>query len=141
MIDPSESLKTALITLLDGTITYNGTPVPAFSDSLPPGDFQMYILLSQFDNGDFSAKNCFVSDLSGLIIPVVKTAHTHTDTTALEYISRQICALVQPTPGSSITLSGFTNIVVYLESSITDTSLLDAERTIRKLMRWRFKVE
>lgn len=141
MIDPTQALKTALIDLLDGTITYDGRSIPAFSDTLPPTGDAEYILLSQATIADSSTKQCFIAEVSLLVTVAVSTSHTYTSTSALEQISQQVCQKIQPTPSSAIALDGYTNIVVYLENGTTDASLVEAERTLRKQLRWLFKID
>lgn len=70
MKDPVKYLKDAYYTLLNGNVTYNGSPISVYDEEANPSAGDYYIIVSTVTNTNQAVKTKFFTDLE-IVIDVV----------------------------------------------------------------------
>lgn len=98
MKDPVKFIKDAYYNLLDGAVTYNGSPIPVYDEEADPAGNTYYIIISTVTNTDQDVKTKFFSDTQ-IVIDVVTLLDYQMpkEKEIVDVICGKIMNLVRPT--------------------------------------------
>lgn len=102
MKDGVKFIKDAYYTLLDGAVTYNGSPIPVYDEEAEPSGNDYYIIISTVTDTDNPNKHKFINETTVLIDVVTKMDYTITKTKEIvDVITGKVLQLVLPSINST----------------------------------------
>lgn len=140
MKDPVKFIKDAYYALLDGAITYNGSPIPVYDEEADPAGNTYYIIISTVTDTDQPVKTKFFTDTQIVIDVVTLLDYQMTKQKEIvDVICGKIMDLVLPTPDTTgiADTADFQVISVRRESSnhlpVLDTG---TKKVVRRILRY-----
>ena len=148
MKDPSEKIREAIYTALNGNLSYNAQNVDVFSDPADDdlsakrtNDFYVYVLIGDQTMEDVSSKDKFHTD-NTFIIDIVTGFKGYGSKAVVNDISSQVLQILTPSRASVLDLGvDFVNTFLYMEWSGPLQEETGTHRVLRKLIRFRLEVE
>lgn len=140
MKDPVKFIKDAYYDLLDGNITYNGSPIPVYDEEADPSGNSFYIIISTVTDTDKPVKSKFFSDTQIVIDVITLLDYQITkEKEIVDVICGKIMNLVLPTPDTTgiADTADFQAVSVRRESSnhlpVADTG---TKKVVRRVLRF-----
>jgi hypothetical protein len=140
MKDGVKFIKDAYYTLLDGAVTYNGSPIPVYDEESDPAGNDYYIIVSTVTDTNIGNKHKFFNETTVLIDVITKIDYTlPKQKEIVDVITGKVLNLVIPSVGTTGLTedSNFQIVDVRKETSyhfpILDTG---SKKIVRRLTRF-----
>lgn len=142
MKDIGKVIRTAIVTALDGNITYNSINVGIFDEAPTEAQTQPYIILSTQTESDASNNARFVTEGS-ILLDIVTIQGASVTKEIAENISDQILDILQPTVTTTgLTLqTGFSLTYFRKESATYLHATTNTSQMLRKVLRFAFRIQ
>lgn len=129
----------ALVSLLDGNLSYNGTNVPVYSGNPPEDVPSMYVQIGSILTVERGLKDRF-GHTGSFDIQVIDSSGVNQSTPLkAETITSAVMGLVKPNVVSVLSLTNFDMVYLVLSNTNTAPTIFDTNTTYRAILQWSFE--